>query len=178
MKEHDARPRHHWFQVAAVVRKAVSFALGVSMLTSTAWAEDRAFYRKTHDGYRLPDHQATPGAIAHHDLATICNTKWGKDARAVTAKMKADAYQLYRAKKVDKQCCEVDHLISRDVGGADEPANLWPQPWAEAHLKDRVEVEAKNRVCDGRADLADVQRTMAEDWTRLHREWFGVLPRK
>src|SRR2546430_4178551 len=62
----------------------------------TTLFRSRAFYRKTHDGYLLPDHQATPGAIAHHDLATICNTRWGQDARAVTAAMKTEAYRLDR----------------------------------------------------------------------------------
>src|SRR2546422_7234257 len=57
--------------------------------------------------------------FAHHDLATICNTRWGQDARAVTAAMKAEAYRLYHATKTAKVCCEVDHLNSRDTGGAD-----------------------------------------------------------
>jgi hypothetical protein len=39
--------------------------------------------------------------------------------------------------------CEIDHLISRELGGADEVANLWPQsyggqPW-NAVLKDKLE---------------------------------------
>ena len=106
------------------------------LLSSTVTtADERAFYRKTHDGYRLPDPEATPGVIAHRDVETICNTQWGKDARHVTPKMKADSYAKYHAKKVDKKCCEVDHLISRDVGGGDDPKNLWPQPWTEARSR-------------------------------------------
>jgi hypothetical protein len=161
--------------------------LGKSSLTTVAFlvllvagasAQDRAHYRKTHDGYHLADPEVTKGGVAHSDKATICNTKWGKDARHVTEKMKRDVYTAYHARKRDKVCCEVDHLVSRDVGGADEPANLWPQPWAEAHLKDRVETEAKKRICDGRAELEKVQRTMAEDWTLLYRDWFGDLPKR
>ena len=154
------------------------FVVALLLVVPSAEAADRAFYRKTHDGYLLPDPQVTPGAIAHHDLATICATAWGHDARAVTAAMKAEAYRLYRATKTAKVCCEVDHLNARDTGGADVQENLWPQPWAEARLKDRVEAEAKRRVCSGQADLADVQRTMATDWTLLYREWFGPLPTK
>jgi len=158
--------------------KALLLVFTLLLLAPSAEAADRAFYRKTHDGYLLPDHQATPGAIAHHDLAMICNTRWGKDARAVTAAMKVEAYRLYRATKTAKVCCEVDHLNSRDTGGADVQENLWPQPWAEARLKDRVETEAKKRVCGGQADLAEVQRTMATDWTLLYRDWFGPLPKR
>ena len=99
--------------------KALLLAFTLLLLAPSAEAADRAFYRETHDGYLLPDHQATPGAIAHHDLATICNTRWGQDVRAVTPAMKAEAYRLYRATKTAKVCCEVDHLNSRDTGGAD-----------------------------------------------------------
>jgi hypothetical protein len=39
--------------------------------------------------------------------------------------------------------CEIDHLISRELGGADDVKNFWPQPYGthawNAVLKDRVE---------------------------------------
>jgi 5-methylcytosine-specific restriction endonuclease McrA len=41
-----------------------------------------------------------------------------------------------------KEGCEVDHLISRELGGADATDNLWPQPYTQhpgAHEKDRLE---------------------------------------
>ena len=39
--------------------------------------------------------------------------------------------------------CEIDHLISSELGGADDVQNLWPEaygtsPW-NAHLKDKLE---------------------------------------
>lgn len=138
---------------------------------------DRAVYGMTHDGYRLPDRGATPGVIAHRDLTTICTTKWGKDSRHVTEAMKRRTYDRYRATKVKDRCCEIDHLLSRDLGGADDERNLWPQPWTQARLKDRVEVEAKKRVCARRVDLAETQATMMRDWTVLYRDWFGALPK-
>ena len=76
--------------------------------------------------------------------------------------MKDDAYTLYKAKRRDKIGCEIDHLISRDVGGADDPMNLWPQPWAEAHLKDHVESEEAG-LRSGRGSGTD----SADDGDRL-----------
>ena len=71
---------------------------------------------------------------------------------------------------------EIDHLVPRQLGGADTEANLWPQPLRQARLKDRAENRAHREVCDGRADLAEVQRQMARDWTVLYVDWFGPLP--
>ena len=41
--------------------------------------------------------------------------------------------------------CEIDHRVSRDVGGADVMDNLWPQPYLSpdkpgAYQKDKLEV--------------------------------------
>ena len=66
----------------------------------------------------------------------------------------------------------------KDAANADDPANLSSQPWAEGRLKDNVEKQAKARICDGRAELAEVQRVMRDDWTRLYCEWIGPLPPK
>src|SRR5215470_3269173 len=44
-----------------------------------------------------PDSDLTPGAIRNISLTKLCRTKWGSDARAVTASMKRavmDAYQF------------------------------------------------------------------------------------
>lgn len=76
----------------------------------------------------LPDSNITPGAFAITSKQTVCTTKWSKDERLVTAKMKRDVYAEYgtrpgvglcvwkpRTTKTGKQvkeACEIDHLIS------------------------------------------------------------------
>jgi hypothetical protein len=52
-----------------------------------------------------------------------------------------------------KRTWEIDHLISREFGGADEIANLWPQaygtsPW-NATLKDKLENRLNKEMCAG-----------------------------
>jgi len=77
----------------------------------------------------------------------------------------------------DKRCpCEIDHLISRELGGADDVKNLWPQPYRgrwNAHLKDRLENQLHKEVCAGRLKLGDAQKGIAADWTKLYRGYYG-----
>ncbi len=52
--------------------------------------------------------------------------------------------------------CEIDHLISRELGGADDLDNLWPQShgghW-NAHHKDTLENRLNEEMCAGRIGL-------------------------
>lgn len=81
----------------------------------------------------LPNHQLTPGvARADLTLRKIC-TKWGKDARHVSKAMKQQVFAAYGLTgNNDPACirdasgrrCEIDHLVSRELGGADNVRNL------------------------------------------------------
>lgn len=118
----------------------------------------------------LPDPTVTPGKVATTDLRHICTTKWGKDVRHVTEAMKTAVYLQYGAVKRGTTCCEVDHLIPRELGGADDLKNLWPQHWAEARMKDHVETWAHKQVCAKPPTmlLHDAQWGMANDWYQLY----------
>ncbi len=77
----------------------------------------------------------------------------------------------------DARCpCEIDHLVSRELGGADDVKNLWPQsysgPW-NAHDKDRVENRLHVEVCAGRLSIEDARKGIVSDWTKLYRQYFG-----
>src|SRR5690242_14177230 len=84
-----------------------------------------------------PNQMLTPGVTRDISLRTICRTKWGADERGVTKAMKDNVAEKYmfdvatcpftkiRGKRVRRY--EIDHLIPRSIGGADEEANLWPQ---------------------------------------------------
>jgi hypothetical protein len=103
----------------------------------------------------VPRRDLTPGAWRPEiDLRQVCATKWGRDQRHVTKAMKDRVYRAYGVGRTTAYCkragCEVDHRIPRDLGGADEVENLWPQPYAgrwNAHTKDRLEAWAKRAVC-------------------------------
>lgn len=130
----------------------------------------------------LPDPHLTPGAFNPSlSVAAICSTKWGKDARHVTAAMKRQVFQEYglagnSAPYCRPKGCEIDHLISRELGGSDEITNLWPQsyagPW-NARLKDRLENRLHREVCSGAVTLDKARASIAGDWTVAYRRYFG-----
>lgn len=135
--------------------------------------------------HTLPDLALTPG-VARSDLtvAEICATKWGLDKRAVTAAMKREVFASYGfSGNDDPRCvadahgqrCEIDHLISRELGGADDVKNLWPEPYGgpwNAHMKDRLENALHREVCAGTTSLEDARSAIAEDWTKAYRARF------
>jgi 5-methylcytosine-specific restriction endonuclease McrA len=132
----------------------------------------------------MPDPAVTKGALRLTNKATVCAIKWSKDERHVTQQMKDDAYAEYGTAPGQGVCalkthtgangqpvtegCEVDHLISRDLGGADTLENLWPQPYTQhpgAHEKDRLETELNKEVCAGTPTLTDAQNEIKTDCT-------------
>lgn len=128
-------------------------------------------------GFTLPDPKLTPGETRNLDLQTICSTRWGLDHRFVTEEMKQQTCKAYGiTENCDGKHYEQDHLIPRSSGGADSVLNLWPQPLAEAHLKDRAEVWAEKGTCAGRLQLSYVQKQFADDWTVLYRLYLASRP--
>lgn len=141
----------------------------------------------------LPDPTLTPGVTRPAvTLQQICATKWGRDRRAVTPAMKRQVFAAYGLTgngdprctpdpKVPTQRCEVDHLVSRELGGADDVKNLWPQPYGgpwNAHDKDRLENRLHLLVCapEQALPLADAQAAIRTDWTAAYLKFLGPKP--
>ena len=126
-----------------------------------------------------PDPQLTPGVSRGLSLEQICETKWGDDKRAVTERMKSQAYASYGMVRHEGACalspqgCEIDHLISRELGGADDVKNLWPQPYGgtcNAHQKDHLENVLHAKVCAGEISLDEAQLKISTDWRKAYAE--------
>jgi len=137
---------------------------------------------------QLPNHLVTPG-VARTDLTLkkICTTKWGKDARHVTAAMKKQVFSAYGLSgNTDPACipdargrhCEIDHLISRELGGADDVRNLWPQPYGSqpwnAVRKDCVETRLHKEICakNPAMTLKQAQDAIRSDWTAAYLRFY------
>ena len=72
--------------------------------------------------------------------------------------------------------CEIDHLISRELGGADDVKNLWPESYVgawNAHMKDRIENRLHKEVCAGRLSLIAARKGIVQNWMVLYRRYFG-----
>jgi hypothetical protein len=134
----------------------------------------------------LPDPALTPGQATALTKDEVCAKSWGHDTRHVTAGMKAKVFARYgltgnadQACKPDKhgRRCEIDHLISRELGGADAIENLWPEPFGthpwNAVRKDRLENRLNKAVCNGTITLEDAQREIRTDWRIPYARYFG-----
>jgi hypothetical protein len=129
-----------------------------------------------HDSVLLPDRSVTPGKVRTTDAQQVCHGGSTKQYRHTTAGEKAMVYHWYAAVKKPGVCCEVDHLISLELGGADEVENLWPQPYEPrpgAHEKDAVENWLHAQVCAGSIPLGQAQAQIATDWYAVYLKMKG-----
>lgn len=109
----------------------------------------------------------TPGVVRDISTTKVCKISWGKDTRHVTPKMKRAVCIAYGAKDCPGPRWEIDHLIPRELGGADDIRNLWPQAWKPipgAHEKDLAENYLHGEVCRGKMTLAQAQHVISADW--------------
>ena len=112
-----------------------------------------------------PNPALTPGAVRLLTKAQICGTRWGLDHRFVTVAMKKQVAKSYGLPWSQRWTVEFDHLVPRELGGADAVANLWPQKWPEARVKDRAENQAHRDVCARTMTLEAAQDQMRH-WGR------------
>lgn len=61
---------------------------------------------------------------------------------------------------------EIDHYGSRELGGTDVYANLWPQAGKVPNAKDTVENRLKREVCAGKITLKQAQQAEIKDWRK------------
>jgi hypothetical protein len=118
----------------------------------------------------LPDSACTPGAILPVSVAQICVPGYAKNVRNVSRAEKDAVFAEYGVTVHSGATYEVDHLISLELGGSNDIANLWPEaanPTPGFHQKDRVENEVHRRVCSGTMTLTAAQHQIAGDWLTL-----------
>ncbi len=71
---------------------------------------------------------------------------------------------------------ELDALVTPELGGSTNQANLWPQryhsPVWNARVKDELERLLPEMVCDEQISLAQAQREIASDWIAAYKRYF------
>lgn len=123
----------------------------------------------------MPIRAHTPGLVRPMSQAEVCAVRWGTDSRAVTPGMKRTVFALYGIPQDQRSAYQVDHLVPRSAAGSDSVANLWPQPWPEARLKDRLERTLHRLVCvAGTVSLKEAQRAF-RDWRRGYERYVGPV---
>ncbi|KAI8590708.1 hypothetical protein BDZ88DRAFT_505994 [Geranomyces variabilis] len=122
--------------------------------------------------YTAPDQNASPGELcAPGDINAYPQPYYPagitKCRRNVGTGLKDQIAAAYGIARSDYSSVEFDHLIPLGIGGDDSAANLWPQPLADAHVKDKVELAAFDQLSSGAIDQrAAVQ--MICDWLNTY----------
>jgi hypothetical protein len=132
-----------------------------------------------------PDRRCSPGAYySKLTTAVICSSTFRTGTiRDVPQSEKFDVEREYGlAAKLYGSTLEIDHIVSLELGGSNDIANLYPEKAtlpANAsgfHVKDRLENKLHDLVCDGTMSLRSVQRQIAAKRQALYKKVFGVAP--
>jgi len=120
----------------------------------------------------LPDSACTPGAIiSTATKAQVCQPGYARDVRNVPESEKNQVYAAYGIKSHKAGEYEVDHLISLELGGSNDIANLWPEPASPRpgfHEKDKVENYLHDQVCSGKMSMQEAQEKIATNWLDVY----------
>lgn len=117
----------------------------------------------------LPDSDCTPGAILAVDVKTICVSGYSATVRDVPDSLKKQVFQEYGISYDLHSNYEVDHLISLELGGSNDIANLWPESYTitdNARTKDKLENWLHGQVCSGTMTLTEAQYEISHDWLK------------
>jgi len=137
------------------------------------------------EAHKLPNPSITPGTpLASIDLGTLCQSGYTAQVRDVPQSVKDQVYRNYGINANNQgfcqgpQGCEVDHLISLEIGGSNDITNLWPQPYfgaTNAHNKDQLENKLHSLVCAQTITLQEAQQAISTNWIDAYNKYVGPL---
>jgi hypothetical protein len=120
----------------------------------------------------LQDAACTPGAILSNvTTSQVCTPGYASSVRNVPQSVKAKVYAEYGITRHLPGQYEVDHLVSLELGGSNDIANLWPEaasPTPGFHEKDKVENYLNQQVCAEKITLQQAQIEIATNWLAVY----------
>ena len=126
----------------------------------------------------LPNPKLTPGYMRDASVHELCTTSTSL-VRNVPESLKKDIFRNYGMNGNDRSVCkegyEIDHLVSLELGGANDGRNLWPQSYCgenNAHKKDKLENELHRQICLGKISIQDAQMCIKTDWVMCYLKTF------
>ncbi len=132
-----------------------------------------------------PDRRCSPGAYySKLTKAVICSSGFHTSTiRNVPDSEKHQVEIEYSlAPEGYGSTLEIDHIVSLELGGSNDIANLYPEkatlPGGAPgyHVKDKLENRLHDMVCDGEIGLRSAQRQIASNWQTLYDKVFGAEP--
>jgi hypothetical protein len=133
----------------------------------------------------LSDRRCSPGAYSSKlTKAVICSPSFRTGPiRNVPDSVKHQVEIEYGLEpKQYGSTLEIDHIVSLELGGSNDPANLFPEQAAFPdsapgyHVKDVLENAVHKAVCAGKIGLRTAQRAIARNWELLYVKLLGVAP--
>lgn len=127
----------------------------------------------TRDHGNLPDPKCTPGAYdPAMTAAVLCSSSYStrsyRAPESQTERAKFDVVEpAYGQHHVSG---ELDHLVSLELGGANDLSNLWVEAGSIPNPKDPIENALHKWVCEGSSAsirqqrLTAAQKAIASDW--------------
>lgn len=126
----------------------------------------------------LPRPALTPGVVLTTSATRVCVPGYSTRVRNVPSAELEQAYARYGVAHIAYKH-EVDHLISLELGGSNDIANLWPEPYAGrwgARTKDVLENKLHELVCSGALRLVRAQRIEATNWVAAYKKYVAAPP--
>jgi Tol biopolymer transport system component len=130
----------------------------------------------------LPDRHCSPGAYdSGLTKAVLCSRSFHTSTiRNVPYSQKYEVEREYGlAPKHYGRTLEIDHIVSLELGGSNDIANLSPER-LDAHpgyrVKDKLENKLHDLVCEGKMTLQAAQQQIAGNWIKLYAKVYGSAP--
>jgi hypothetical protein len=130
----------------------------------------------------LPDRQCSPGAYySGLTRSVICSESFRTSTvRNVPQSQKYAVETEYgMVAKSYGRTMEIDHIVSLELGGSNDIANLFPEAGsgiANYHAKDKLENKLHALVCTGTMTLTAARTGIAKNWKTLYKHVYGVTP--
>lgn len=140
-----------WLATAMAIYAAV---FGGSVATGTVAAD-----------YSQPPGVINPAVTQSNIPTTICVRGWTATVRPPLSYTAALKRRMIRDRHLPGTTAhyELDHYVPLEIGGhPTDPRNLWPQPWPEARLKDKLEYALNRAVCGNRMTLSAAQHCLLD----------------
>lgn len=118
----------------------------------------------------FPNPELTPGKTNPNltkDVICSPNFRTG-NYRDVTDAKRKRVFERYGIDFTRKKEFETDHLRPVETGGSNDIENLWPEPWREARLKDKLENLAHKCICMNFTKFSEVERRFSENWYQFY----------
>ncbi len=130
----------------------------------------------------LPDRQCSPGAIySGLTKSVLCSPTFrtGTIRNVPDSEKHQVEIEYGMTPKAYGRTIEIDHIVSLEIGGSNDIANLYPEPGsgpASYHIKDKLENKLHALVCGGTMTLHAAQVGIERNWETLYKTVFGVAP--